>query len=1407
MGCVTRGPMPTRFVPHHQSNIDGLKVVPTDKVLLEIERKLRGMVIKKETPKFEEFPFQHRKDAPALETEMIKELEIAYELAGNLECDCLRQQYRNADEIRGKFIKLQEKASKARVALEGQMLSIGAFQPAVERKGQEGHPFSWYVPSRNLLLSSNAAVQPSIVDFIRSLWNPSLLGDLNPVLALGLPSEGQQELRKIVLMWLRAATLEDKLAMLISLVSADTSTAAVVEGQSVQSPSFEEAVVKELLAERVWSPEEHPEWLAMEVDSVLRIRPQQYAIARAMLKEPGADEPGVIAQLNMGEGKTRVILPMLILDFGKQSEDKPSDSTERPIVRLHMLSPLLREGFDHLHSVLCGGILNHKLMLMPFHRDIQLTAPQIDVMHAHARYCQQEGGVFVVNPESRCSLYLKCFELSDEAAQRNLRAFEDALPWRDIIDESDAVLRYKYQLIYAVGNEGPLPALGERIAAGRLLLRTIIQCCDTNSCGAKLEVESDAMKDLTNALMETNFAVKTLNFGSGQTPMSISTPPHPVSEIDIDIVARAVLDNLAHESNHDFALLHKYCQESESNRNNVLKFITNNQVAGSDVIVGEDFENPNTYNHLLALRGYLAYGVLQHCLGKRHRVDYGVDNGIARKEGRSRLGVPFVACDVPSERSEFAHPNCALLFTLLSYQFDGLSEEQVSQAMKTLSSMGEAVKERNYNLWFLTAKEDVLTEEEAAKIDCFHKIDPDVSDRIQARLLHKAYANNVDMIFFWLRHCMLEDETTVFPARLKTSAFHLPRHPSWRAAAVGFSGTNDDHRLLPTQVKQLTLEGRPDDDLKTKHAIQMITATNGLMVHRLTTSAEYQLLPSNFSDPNSMAVDRSPATDTEEESVPAQWQRLLQYAVREPNVSALIDAGALLAGVKNADAAAFVIEQLAQSAAVNPSSSRLKGVVYFDGCWMVRSKEGRVQPLRGASILEKDAFVIFDESHCRGADMKLNRDAVAVLTLGPMMVKGKLMQACGRMRQLGPNGQRLKIVALSDVDSSITAQATRDGRLGDAPIMQMLRWIMRNTGEASSAGLSMFNENCLHFVQTDGETDMDKVRIEETVELDKLYDSAIKQIMVAEKFEADAAPLFKQFEATIEKQREKQSILTEARIRSNTYGKKVEIVITNADEECERERELQQEQEEEVEEEVPTVDPFDETPWSYEAALTAATLSEIESTSKAVSLKDAVTKYLSIDHADQIHWDSGPSVYVTRNFLHTIVLGHGDKLDLYLRDVNFLLLFADGSVLLLSNSEANGITEKLWQAQRGREKPHPKGPTLMPFHVLHASRLNPVYPVRLLQPHSATLQPAAVVPVSFARLVLFNGDTEFGEKSLSQEKRIQDLRKLLPNKSARLAALGFPIIHKKTNKVALSDLEAACEAQGSAISGGSQGRN
>ncbi len=126
------------------------------------------------------------------------------------------------------------------------------------------------------------------------------------------------------------------------------------------------------------------------------------------------------------------------------------------------------------------------------------------------------------------------------------------------------------------------------------------------------------------------------------------------------------------------------------------------------------------------------------------------------------------------------------------------------------------------------------------------------------------------------------------------------------------------------------------------------------------------------------------------------WKTVLNFAIAHHAV-ALIDAGALLAGVNNRDAAKYALDLLGQQALADDG---LKAVVYFDasashGSWTVQSHDGRCWPLNNSPIHERDAFVIFDERHCRGADMKLRRRGRAVVSLGPKMAKDKLMQVIG----------------------------------------------------------------------------------------------------------------------------------------------------------------------------------------------------------------------------------------------------------------------------------------------------------------------------------------------------------------------------------------------------------------------------
>jgi hypothetical protein len=80
--------------------------------------------------------------------------------------------------------------------------------------------------------------------------------------------------------------------------------------------------------------------------------------------------------------------------------------------------------------------------------------------------------------------------------------------------------------------------------------------------------------------------------------------------------------------------------------------------------------------------------------------------------------------------------------------------------------------------------------------------------------------------------------------------------------------------------------------------------------------------------------------------------------------------------------------------------------------------EGKFYIPRGTTIPDHQTFVIFDQARTRGADLKMDGNTVAALSLGPELTKDSLMQAAGRLRKLGRN-QSLIIMATHEVFSHL----------------------------------------------------------------------------------------------------------------------------------------------------------------------------------------------------------------------------------------------------------------------------------------------------------------------------------------------------------------------------------------------------
>lgn len=258
---------------------------------------------------------------------------------------------------------------------------------------------------------------PTVMDLTRILVDPSLHVELTCELA-------QEKLNKIriqIIEWALLCVLEDKLERIKKLHGSND-----IHG-----------VIAELDCIRGWCPFEHPRWLAFEVEQQLQIRPYQFSIVDQLLHDRGS-----LVQLNMGLGKTRVLVPMLVLEWIEKNS---------ALTRLNVLTSIIHEAMDYYRNVLVASLQGVKLFSLPFQRDFPLGTEEALVLTDELSSCKHHNGFLVVTPQHRNSLLLK--EHDDRGTQ--VKGLEQ--PFTDLIDESDAILHHDFQLVYALGIQIALP--------------------------------------------------------------------------------------------------------------------------------------------------------------------------------------------------------------------------------------------------------------------------------------------------------------------------------------------------------------------------------------------------------------------------------------------------------------------------------------------------------------------------------------------------------------------------------------------------------------------------------------------------------------------------------------------------------------------------------------------------------------------------------------------------------------------------------------------------------------------------------------------------------------------------------------------------------------------------------------
>jgi hypothetical protein len=444
-----------------------------------------------------------------------------------------------------------------------------------------------------------------------------------------------------------------------------------------------------------------------------------------------------------------------------------------------------------------------------------------------------------------------------------------------------------------------------------------------------------------------------------------------------------------------------------------------------------------------------------------------------------------------------------------------------------------------------------------------------------------------------------------------------------------------------------------------------------------------------------------------------------------------------------------------------------QGVCLYDPSrkdFMVVSLSGAEAQQHASPIKPAACFTIYDEARCRGTDLKLAPTTKALLTLGPGCAKDKLMQAAGRLRQLGPGQQTLVLAGPPEVTGKIweAASGGSNGRkeqqmpCGEPSMAQVLNWVMANTVQNNLQGVASWVAAGLHYHATYGQPQ--RSQLPELLELEHFYASSKAAVPAHQVLEAmlqkalGGIDVGAAAEAQLSVQRMREVTATGSCLAAGH-----EIVAgMGADEECERELQREQEQEEEEEVQVAKAAPAAEVDWQYSAALQAGSVTQLQQVAGIMPLAQLVQQLHPAGLGD-IPWSS--DVFVTRNFYATVTGTSG--LSEYLRPLGHLLLFSSGEVLLLSDREADGVLKAAWG---GSISAVSKPPQLMLLTHAdpHASQLHAGSGLRQAaaaatgQPLTVTLGTGKHVSLQLTvqqvvSLLLFNGGAMYSSKEQRQQ--------------------------------------------------------
>ena len=695
-----------------------------------------------------------------------------------------------------------------------------------------------------------------------------------------------------------------------------------------------------------WRPRDCPLWLILEIESNIVIRPEQIEVAQATI-HPQSQSNSVL-QMNMGEGKSSCIIPMVATILADKER----------LLRIIVPKALLPQMAQILQARL-GNVLDQPVTHVPFSRRTPTDDRFISTYRDLHQNSLQRGGIILTLPEHILSFKLSGLQRLSDNRLDEARPMINMQEWlnlrsRDVLDESDFTLAVRTQLIYPSGAQNAVDGHPNRWKTVQALLDMVR--------GLLWNIQREFPKALE------------IDHRSGHCFPTAYFLHHKAEDRLVEQLAKLICEghgSIVPANELPLAFVE-----------NVKRFISRPSISKRRIADLQKYVWDKTalWNNILLLRGLLVHRILILGLKKRWNVQYGLH------PLRDPIAVPFHAKGVPSETAEWGHPDVAILLTCLAFYYAGLAEPQLRKALSHVLRSDN--KGAEYERWLHGSNRipESLRDANALNLD----------DELQLQELWRCFRYNTIAIDYFMNNFVFPQHAKQFEHKLQGSSWDIPlkqlvsaehvangfgirkgqiRHQDTqinlsvatpiaglqessqkdlKLLTTGFSGTNDNRTMLPLTITQ---EDLPE-----------LLGTNAEVLMYLLEERNRKYM---------VATDRNGRRLSE---------RLFLNKLHSLGIRVFIDAGAQILENDNLSLVKLWMEEAHAAPAA----------VYFNSedKPMVHRRKGHDVPLLASPYADNlsECLIYLDEAHTRGTDLKLPAEAKGALTLGPGQTKDHTVQ-------------------------------------------------------------------------------------------------------------------------------------------------------------------------------------------------------------------------------------------------------------------------------------------------------------------------------------------------------------------------------------------------------------------------------